>query len=264
MAHYWGEVSRSGAERSAEHVNGYKRKQEDNPFYKHKILHHPEEEVTFTMSIVKRHQTPLPRFVLEAVLIEMGEKNGSWILNSKNSFNRASIPRISITVNDKIHSEQPETKENLTDKDIEEIFENKKKKDRKKTREDSDTGASHHHLPSSKRRKKSIAKHDNIDRVEPSRNEENSNMNDPRVTCPASSNEEHKQGSNLKLFSIFTKPRPELKGKRRVKNISDKKNPPNFKYLKISDHFKPQIGNNSKVRPDDPGMEGEPSAGESL
>ena len=47
-------------------------------------------------------------------------------------------------------------------------------------------------------------------------------------------------------------------------NISDKKNPPNFKYLKISDHFKPQIANNSKVRPDDPGMEGEPSTGESL
>ena len=85
VAHYWGEVSRSAAERSAEHVNGYKRKQEDNPMYKHKILHHAEEEVTFTMSIVKRHQTPLPRMVLESCLIEMGEKNGSLILNSKNS-----------------------------------------------------------------------------------------------------------------------------------------------------------------------------------
>ena len=193
----------------------------------------------------------------------MGEKNGSWILNSKNSFNRASIPRISITVNDKIHSEQPETKENLTDKDIEEIFENKKKKDRKKTREDSDTGASHHHLPSSKRRKKSDKKHENTDRVEPSRNDKNSSTNDPGVTCSVSKIEEHKQGSNLKLFSIFTKPRQELKGKRRIRTISDKNNPPNFKYLKISDHFI-KAKTSSKTRPDDPGTKGEPSSGESV
>ena len=83
------------------------------------------------------------------------------------------------------------------------------------------------------------------------------------MTCPASSNEEHKQGSNLKLFSIFTKPRPELKGKRRVKNISDKKNPPNFKYLKISDHFI-KAKTSSEMRPDDPGTKGEPSSGESV
>ena len=94
--------------------------------------------------------------VLESCLIEMGEKNGSWILNSKNSFNRCSIPRISITVNDKIHSEVPENKENLTDRDIEEIFENKKKKDRKKARDDNkcEANSNHNHLPASKRRKK--------------------------------------------------------------------------------------------------------------
>ena len=71
--------------------------------------------------------------------------------------------------------------------------------------------------------------------------------------------EEHKQDS--KLFSIFTKQaRPELKGRRRTKTRSDIKNPPNFKYIKISDHFIPKP---ASVRPDDPGTEGEPSAGES-
>ena len=52
VAHYYGEVSRSAAERSAEHVLGNKKKHEDNPIYKHKVLHHPEEEeITFTMSL---------------------------------------------------------------------------------------------------------------------------------------------------------------------------------------------------------------------
>ena len=70
----------------------------------------------------------------------------------------------------------------------------------------------------------------------------------------------------MSMYRIFT-PSQDMhlgKGKRRIRTISDKNNPPNFKYLKISDHFKPQIGNNSKVRPDDPGTEGEPSSGESL
>ena len=71
--------------------------------------------------------------------------------------------------------------------------------------------------------------------------------------------EEHKQ--DLKLFSIFTKQaRPELKGRRRTKARSDSRNPPNFKFIKISDHFIPKP---ASVRPDDPGTEGEPSAGES-
>ena len=214
------------------------------------------------MSIVKRHQTPLPRMVLESCLIEMGEKNGSWILNSKNSFNRCSIPRISITVNDKIHSEVPENKENLTDKDIEEIFENKKKKDRKTSRNDSNNEASsnHIHLPASKRRKNSNHKHDDIDRGGPSRSDKDDN-DGHGVTRTDCQHEEHKQG--LKQFPIFSKQaRPELKGRRRNKPRSDRRSPPNFNYIKISDHFKPKPV--STVRPDDPGTEGEPSAGDSV
>ena len=73
--------------------------------------------------------------------------------------------------------------------------------------------------------------------------------------------EEHKQG--LKQFPIFSnQARPELKGRRRTKPRSDRKSPPNFNYIKISDHFKPKPV--STVRPDDPGTEGEPSAGDSV
>ena len=71
--------------------------------------------------------------------------------------------------------------------------------------------------------------------------------------------EEHKQG--LKQFPIFSnQARPELKGRRRIKAGSDNRNPPNFKYIKISDHFIPK---QASVRPYDPGTEGEPGAGES-
>ena len=70
--------------------------------------------------------------------------------------------------------------------------------------------------------------------------------------------EEHKQG--LKQFPIFSnQARPELKGRRRTKPRSDRKSPPNFNYIKISDHFKPKPV--STVRP---GTEGEPSTGDSV
>ena len=181
------------------------------------------------------------------------------LMKKKNSFNRCSIPRISITINDKIHSAEPENRENLTDNDIEKIFENKKKKDRKKSREDiKNDASSNHHLPASKRRRKSNYPHEDIDRGGPSRNDKDCSDIDG-VTSTEPQHEEHKQ--DLKLFSIFTKQaRPELKGRRRNKPRSDNKNPPNFKYIKISDHFIPK---QASVRPDDPGTEGEPSAGES-
>ena len=52
---YWGEASRSPAERSAEHMRDYQDQKEDSHMYKHKLLEHPEEEVSFTMRVVKKH-----------------------------------------------------------------------------------------------------------------------------------------------------------------------------------------------------------------
>ena len=69
VAHYHGEANRSGAERSKDHVLGFKKQEETNFMWKHKVLHHPEEEVSFSMEIVKKQQSCFPRLVKESIAI---------------------------------------------------------------------------------------------------------------------------------------------------------------------------------------------------
>ena len=130
--------------------------------WKHKVLHHPEEEVSFSMEIVKKQQSCFPRLVMESIAIEMGELNGHWILNSKTEYNsRCKIPRLAISHGNKVHTEdiphEQEPTEDLSNDDIEQLFENNKRKSRKKERDhDHNTNSNAiSSLPASKRRKKS-------------------------------------------------------------------------------------------------------------
>ena len=112
-------------------------------------------------------------------------------------------------------------------------------------------------LPASKRRRKSkIVCTDSSDGPQ---NVKYSNEGN-RLSRTDDKVEEHKQDTNSNpnqtstLFPIFTKPnRLVLKGKRSKKN-NVKVAPPQFKYNKISDHFRPKI-ETSSVIPNDPGGE---------
>ena len=97
---YFGKTALSSFERGLNHGNDLKAGKEDSHILKHKSIKHPNEEVTFSMKIVKRHPTCFQRLCHESVLIEMNENCN--ILNSKNSFNRAAIPRLAIMVSDKV------------------------------------------------------------------------------------------------------------------------------------------------------------------
>ena len=83
VARYFGETALSSFERGLSHGNDLKAGKEDSHILKHKILKHPNEDVTFSMKIVKRHPTCFQRLCHESVLIEMNENLN--ILNSKNS-----------------------------------------------------------------------------------------------------------------------------------------------------------------------------------
>ena len=75
---------------------------------KHKMMEHLEEEVVFSMKVLKQHRSAFERQVIEAVLIEM-EDDGS-LLNSKGGFNRCALPRLQVVIGDK----SAETEERLT------------------------------------------------------------------------------------------------------------------------------------------------------
>ena len=72
------------------------------------MMEHPEEEVVFSMKVLKQHRSAFERQVIEAVLIEM-EDDGS-LLNSKGGFNRCALPRLQVVIGDK----SAETEERLT------------------------------------------------------------------------------------------------------------------------------------------------------
>ena len=113
VARYFGETALSSFERGLSHGNDLKAGKEDSHILKHKSLKHPNEDVTFSMKIIKRHPTCFQRLCHESVLIEMNENLN--ILNSKNSWNRAAIPRLAIMVSDKVIEEEKNPEDDSQD-----------------------------------------------------------------------------------------------------------------------------------------------------
>ena len=254
VASYGGETARSGAERSEDHVQDLKAKSEHSAMYKHKLLAHPEEEVTFTMRIQRRHQGPLSRMVHENVIIEMLEAAGTSINSKVGGYNRCSMPRLSVMVNDKLHEPQDPVAEDAPELDVEGIFrENKRRKKKKKYGErgvhDSDpvpvpTPPPSLPLPPPKRRK--------IVRPEHKCTSENVPEAEHRIVpaCidrngPVSDVIRQKQASSsVPLFPIF-KPnfksdiRQEQGGKTKKTRSKSKLNPAKIKQSTIKSHFIP-------------------------
>ena len=211
---------------------------------------------------------------MESIAIEMGELSGHWILNSKTEYNsRCKIPRLAISHQNKVTTEdiphEPlETNEDLTTDDIEKIFEYNKKKCRKKGRDyDHKTNSNHtSSLPASKRRRKSMTRTNCIDSSDGPKTIAKDSTEGSSVSRTDDQKAEHKQdtsNSTSNLFPIFKNPksRPVLKGKRSKGNKVIA--PPQFKYNKISDHFKPQVKTSSEI-PNDPGGESAGAGDESL
>ena len=88
-----GVTARSVQERSREHWEGYRRKDNNNHMVKHMTLHHEEgAEPEFLMKVVGFPRTALSRQVGEAVRIA---KRG-LVLNSKAEFSKCKFSRLSL------------------------------------------------------------------------------------------------------------------------------------------------------------------------
>ena len=102
-AAYWGESFRSGAERSQEHLQDCRHKKEESHMWRHLQQAHPDENVSFTMKVVKRFLKSFEREVSESIYIEVNQSNN--ILNQKSGFNRCLIPRLSVMMGEKEYHE---------------------------------------------------------------------------------------------------------------------------------------------------------------
>ena len=139
---YVGETYRSSFERGSEHISSYSNRSETSHMWKHhSSKHREEEEISFSMKVIKQHRTSFSRQTHEADLIEM--MDSGEILNSKGGFNRCSIPRLSVMVGDKEH-EETQAREVLSDREVEAVFTETGRRSRLRERETSQA-------PSSKR-----------------------------------------------------------------------------------------------------------------
>ena len=95
---YVGETGRSAYERGLEHINDYMNYDEGSHLLKHYLNCHKEMkmcDVKFGMRIRNTFNTALERQVGEAVAIDIENRRGIKIMNSKSEYNRCTIPRIS-------------------------------------------------------------------------------------------------------------------------------------------------------------------------
>ena len=90
-------------------MEGYTKAKEDSHMAKHRMLEHPEEEITFQMKVLARHKSAFERQLTEAILIKVGD-NGR-LLNSKGEFNRCVLPRLKVAMGAKVAEDGGNSKE---------------------------------------------------------------------------------------------------------------------------------------------------------
>ena len=209
--------------------------------------------------MLKRFPNSFARMCAESVAIEM--RNGS-LCNSKNSFNRCSIPRLSIITGDKLHTIEEENEKDV-ELDEETIFSHNARRLRKKPRNYDDRGHNSGNsgpkpsFPPPKRRKCMKPGKFHIDRADPEASIVRVHSEDLNARTVTQTQLQQQQASSLpspKYFSIFnSKPtkRLEQQGNRSrgCRNRRKTVIPPNFKFKQISDHF---VALSTSLGPDDP------------
>ena len=276
VSKYIGEASRSAAERSAEHLADFRAEKEESHIWKHKVVSHPDEEVTFTMKVIKKHKSAFERQVQEFILIELNQVDGN-ILNSKSGFNRCLIPRLTIMMGDRVMEDRPASRETC-EEEVETAFEARDKSNRKsKCREEGvlNNNNPNNPPPPTKRRRRifrsqnnpkfspNLISHDDAsdpvcDRPLPSDPDQINVRNEARVTsqldeqmrdnAPSQSTE-----AERKYFPIYNSDLPRHVGRGKQNKVRKEKKlkviPP-ANNNKITDHFIP-VMTNSETRDDE-------------
>ena len=91
---YEGETSRSGRLRGNEHLADFRNKRPHSVLYKHKMVDHADEEISFGMELTGKFKDALTRQADEAIRINA--RNKVELMNSKSEFNHPPIARVTV------------------------------------------------------------------------------------------------------------------------------------------------------------------------
>ena len=87
---------------SREHLRVLKNQKEVNPFYKHKLNEHPNENAVFKMKVNQSFKDPLTRFANEGVRINCRKQ---W-LHSKSEFHQPNVVRLQVEQKQNLQEEK--------------------------------------------------------------------------------------------------------------------------------------------------------------
>ena len=248
--------------------------------WRHKLQAHPQEEVSFSMKVIKRFLSSFEREVAESIFIEVNQNKN--ILNSKSGFNRCLIPRLSVMMGEKEYKETL-SQDAYDESEFDQLSSDNARRGRKKKHRDIpdilNNNISHPPPPPGKRKKYNKPKRqDCIERVNPEECRRKEIVGH-EVNVTPSSNEELNQVTEVESpvcsdgastpplslspqpptsssptptpppsrhnFPIFTSSKTQFKPRRKSK--AKVLSPPKFKYQKISSIFRPANLNYPRV-----------------
>ena len=229
-------------------------KKEESHMWRHQQQAHPEENVTFTMKVVKRFLKSFEREVSESIYIEVNQNNN--ILNQKSGFNRCLIPRLSVMMGEKEYHETLK-KDAYNVEEFDQISTDKARRGRKKPRDVPEVLKndiiSPLAPPPGKRKKFILKRQVHTDRVDPEECRRKDIVgSESSVTPPSKDEPKHDTliGSLTRPDNVSSlhPPPPSLEKKQpRKKKVLG---PPTFNYKKLSNVFS-QIRTNYPQGPDE-------------
>ena len=93
---YHGRSGRCLYTRQREHQIGFEKRKEDNALWKHKELHHPDEECAFAFQVEKFFQDPSSQGIFEGVSINHSPSAQGYLMNSKSEYEQGQVARVVI------------------------------------------------------------------------------------------------------------------------------------------------------------------------
>ena len=116
IVNYVGETSRSGYERSKEHFNDFDKMYKRSHILRHYLEYHKNiklEDLDMRIRVLGRYKSAFEQQLRESVWLNRYLREGVEILNSKNEYNRCSIPRLGLSMIESDEYEEKQKEMNL-------------------------------------------------------------------------------------------------------------------------------------------------------
>ena len=94
---YHGRSQRTLFTRQSEHCHGFESKKLDNALFKHKLLHHPDEQPKFVFQVEKFFSDAISAQIFEGISINNSQSDTGYLQNSRSEYEQGNVARIVVT-----------------------------------------------------------------------------------------------------------------------------------------------------------------------